>query len=286
MLVVNVVLVALANRFLMLKLRLLTAIILIPLFVILVLKLPPAGFAIMTVMFVIIGAWEWSSFMGIKKKISRSIYSVFIFSMLPVSLLLSTFAILTGAVVGWLIALGLVLLYPRASHIWGKGRILRGLMGIFVLVPTWRALNYIRDTDWHGVDNGIYVLLCLCVLIWGADTGAYFAGKKFGKDKLAPLVSPGKTRQGLYGALLSTLILAVGGLWWFDLPDKSWLPLLLLSFVTVLFSVLGDLFESMLKRNVGIKDSGSIFPGHGGLLDRIDSLTAAAPVFALGMMFL
>lgn len=268
----------------MLKKRLITAAILIPTFIALVLWLSPPYFAMLTTLFVLLAAWEWSSLMGIQKRVFCLIYPICIFGILPLSLAIPTIYILMAAWVWWCIAFVLVWLYPRASQRWGKGFFWRSIMGIAVLLPAWRALNFIRDTDMYGAHQGPYALLFLCVLIWGADSGAYFAGKIWGKDKLAVAVSPGKTWQGLYGAFVTTLVLTGGALVLFDTYRAMWPMVILLSLVTVLFSVLGDLFESMLKRNVGLKDSGRLFPGHGGLLDRIDSLTAAAPVFALGSL--
>src|SRR5207302_1283767 len=126
----------------------------------------------------------------------------------------------------------------------------------------------------------------LLILIWAADTGAYFAGRAFGKHKLLPNVSPGKTWEGFFGAMLMTVIVMGFVVYFLNIPPNNWVPLFLLGFVTVIFSILGDLFESMLKRQAGIKDSGKILPGHGGILDRIDSLTSAAPIFALGVIML
>ena len=124
----------------------------------------------------------------------------------------------------------------------------------------------------------MYVLL----LVWGADTGAYFAGRRFGKVKLAPAVSPAKTREGLYGGLLTTTLIMLAVAFYLQISGLQFLRFAAASAITVLASVLGDLFESMVKRRAGIKDSGKIFPGHGGALDRIDSITAAAPVFLTG----
>lgn len=264
----------------MLKQRLITAAILIPIFVALILKLPPKDFAYMTIAFVLLGAWEWSSLMGIKTKTMRVGYPVLVSGFLFLSIFISTPAVLLCGFVWWLLAFILVLLYPKTSAIWGKGVLLRGLMGLFVFIPTFRALNFIRD------NQSAYMVLFLFVLIWGADSGAYFAGKLWGKNRLAPQVSPGKTWQGLLGALLITVCIAPFLLYLLPEPQPPVWALILLALVTVLFSVLGDLFESMLKRNVGMKDSGTLFPGHGGLLDRIDSLTAAAPIFALSSLLL
>ncbi|EKE23342.1 MAG: Phosphatidate cytidylyltransferase [uncultured bacterium] len=127
----------------------------------------------------------------------------------------------------------------------------------------------------------------LFLLVWGADSGAYFVGRKFGKKKLAPNVSPNKSVEGLYGGIVtSMLIVTAVALLYLDMTWPELILFLILSVVTVFSSVLGDLFESMIKRRAGIKDSGRILPGHGGVLDRIDSLLAAAPIFAAGMAVL
>lgn len=265
----------------MLKQRILTAIILIPLFVFLVLKLSNPAFYLLTAVIVILGAWEWSPFMGVAKFPHCFFYPLAMIFILLFSLAIPIHYILYAALAWWLLALVLVCAYPRATQLWSQGIWIRALMGLFVLVPCWRAINFIQ-----GSENGSYTLLFLFVLIWGADSGAYFAGRAWGKTKLAPAVSPGKSWQGLIGALVTTVIIAFGSFYFFNISQKIWLGALSLCLVTVLFSVLGDLFESMLKRNVGLKDSGQLLPGHGGVLDRVDSLTAAAPIFALGSLWL
>lgn len=265
----------------MLKQRLLTAIILIPLFIFLVLKLPPIGFFVLTAIFVLLGAFEWSAFIGLNRFPAKIIYPIFIVLMLVGAFFLPVTYVMLSGLVFWLLALVLVILYPKLSTFWGKSVILRSLMGVLVLIPCLVALNYIRN-----LDSGPYVLLYLCVLIWGADSGAYFVGRLWGKHPLAPSVSPGKSIQGLVGGLVTTIAITFLALNLFKTPYSMWSGVLLLSFMTVLFSVLGDLFESMLKRNAGLKDSGTILPGHGGILDRIDSLTAAAPAFAMGSIWL
>lgn len=135
---------------------------------------------------------------------------------------------------------------------------------------------------WHYADDhysGALWLLYVMILVWGADSGAYMFGKMFGKHKLAPKVSPGKTWQGFFGGLLTAAVISWAYGWWAHL-DVTPMVLLVCSIVAALASVLGDLTESMFKREAGIKDSGNLIPGHGGILDRIDSLTAAVPVFA------
>ena len=130
-------------------------------------------------------------------------------------------------------------------------------------------------------------LMYLFLLVWGADSGAYFVGRKFGKKKLAPSVSPNKSVEGLYGGIITAfVIVAVVEIFMLELTIAQHLLFLIFSIITVFSSVLGDLFESMIKRRAGIKDSGRILPGHGGVLDRIDSLLAAAPIFATSMYVL
>lgn len=261
----------------MLKYRILTALFLIPILITLIITLPPVGFFIFTTFFLILGALEWTFFMGLQKPLHRVLYICLMFLILIASLHIPITLIFYAALVWWLIGLGLVLCYPKLATIWGKSIFLRGLMGVMVLVPCIVAINFIRDSN-----EGVYNLLFLFVLIWAADTGAYFVGKKWGKNKLASAVSPGKTWEGLGGGLVLAMIVVLCLAIIYKAPHHMWPALILLSFITVLFSVLGDLFESMLKRNAGLKDSGRLLPGHGGILDRIDSLTAAAPILALG----
>lgn len=265
----------------MLKQRILTALVLIPLFVLLLFKLPPIPFACFTGLAVFWSAWEWSRLMGVTRVSRRIVYPIIILLSAVAGLWIVIPHLLFATFVWWLFAALLVVLYPKGRNAWGKSVFVRGIMGVLVLVPCWIAINYLRHAPF-----GIYTLLYLFVLIWGADSGAYFAGKKWGKTKLAPAVSPGKSWQGLVGALATSLVITLIALCLLHFPVAMWPAILLLAWVTVLFSILGDLFESMLKRIENMKDSGQLLPGHGGMLDRIDSLTAAAPVFALGTFLL
>jgi phosphatidate cytidylyltransferase len=265
----------------MLKQRILTALILIPLMVAIIFYLPIRAFCLFTAFIVLMGAWEWTAFMGLKKRSSRwlylSIMIVLFFMMvfIPIPLILMT------SVGWWVISLILIVLYPRFTGWWKDSVVSRGLMGVLVLIPCWVAINYIRN-----LGNGAFTLLFLFILIWGADITAYFVGKKWGTTKLAPKVSPGKSVQGFVGAVIFALLAALFVVYMSGAPASLWPWLFALSVLTVVSSVVGDLFESMLKRNIGLKDSGNLLPGHGGLLDRIDSLTAAAPVFALGVFLM
>lgn len=271
----------------MLMQRIITAIILIPITLLILFYSSPYIFFLVTLLVSLAAAWEWSNLMGLKKMSGRVIYlllsgiiyywvSYNIFNTtIPVTLLFAlTF-------VWWLFATALIVTYPRGSEWWSNSITVRGIMGLLVLVPCWIGINVI----WNQRD-GVYMLLFLFVLIWGADSAAYFVGRKWGKDKLAPLVSPGKSQQGLYGALIFSSLIALIALYMSHTPFILWPWAIALSLITVIFSVIGDLFESMMKRQAGLKDSGKLLPGHGGLLDRIDSLTAAVPVFVLGGLLL
>ena len=127
------------------------------------------------------------------------------------------------------------------------------------------------------------MIIVLFSLVWGADSSAYFVGRRFGRYKLAPRVSPGKTWEGIGGAVLAGMLIGACAGWWCGLEAETGALFVVLCVVTVAISIVGDLTESLIKRHGGVKDSGSLLPGHGGLLDRVDSLTAAAPVYLLGL---
>ena len=163
--------------------------------------------------------------------------------------------------------------YPGSVVFW-RAQIIRLILGVLVLVPTAIALIYLRD-----MSQGYWLVMAIVLLVASADVGAYFAGRAFGKHKLAPAVSPGKSWEGVLGGIIAAVI-TMNFLLWF-LGEPNFVMATLLAIPTALISVVGDLFESMLKRHRGIKDSGKLLPGHGGILDRIDGLVAAAPMFAL-----
>ena len=180
----------------------------------------------------------------------------------------------------WIVALLLVLFYPGSAAMWRNSKALRLVFGLLTIIPFFWGMVALRA--WHYDDNhysGAIWLLYVMILVWGADSGAYMFGKLFGKHKLAPKVSPGKTWQGFLGGLFTAAVISWAYGLWANL-DIAPATLLVCSLVAALASVLGDLTESMFKREAGIKDSGNLIPGHGGILDRIDSLTAAVPVFA------
>ncbi len=179
--------------------------------------------------------------------------------------------LLTLAMIWWLVALCWIVFAPRRVAPWSAA-----LAGVLALVPAWLALVRLRLDAPHGAEWVLFSLL----LVWGADIGAYFFGRRFGRLRLAPDVSPGKTWEGVIGGVAASAVVALLGSAWFHLPAVMFLPLCL---VAVSFSIVGDLTESLLKRFAGVKDSGTLFPGHGGVMDRIDSVTGAAPVLFFGL---
>jgi phosphatidate cytidylyltransferase len=269
----------------MLKQRVITALILAPLVVLATLALESPWFAVVAGAVFCLGAWEWAVLAGLGK-VSAAIYA---------GALAAIFAgmypwiggagpyseiILGAGLLWWLAALLMVVGYPAGRRIWERSQILRLVAGTLILVPAWGAL-----VGLHMLAAPGFALL-LMFLVSVADIGAYFAGKRFGRHKLAPRVSPGKTWEGFGGAITVTIATAGVGAWALGVADSLLAAFIGLCIVTVAVSVLGDLVESMFKRLVGAKDSSGLLPGHGGILDRIDSLTAAAPVFAAGIYFL
>ncbi|MGP4123882.1 MAG: phosphatidate cytidylyltransferase [Sodalis sp. (in: enterobacteria)] len=279
----------------MLKYRLITACILIPTVIAALFLLPPVGFARITLVVCMLSAWEWGQLAGLASR-SQRIWLAISCGLLLAIMMLTVPAYrpfvtvwqaqytLWAALAWWLSALLLVLCYPRSATLWRKSRLLRLAFGILTILPFFWGMLALRQ---HHYDinhfTGAWWLLYVMVLVWGADSSAYIFGRALGRRKLAPKVSPGKTWEGLLCSLVTSAVIA----WLFGkyAPiNAAPLTLLVCSVGAALASVLGDLTESMLKREAGIKDSGHFIPGHGGILDRIDSLTAAVPVFACLML--
>ena len=250
----------------------------------LILFAPPLFTELAIAVLILAGAWEWGALSGLSGRPARIVFVVVVAAALaaatvfaePADEALVTLLAASGA--GWILATLAVLAYPRGTGVWGSVSA-RLVMGLWVLVPPWVAVLYLR-----GLPHGEWLVLLGIALIAFVDIGAYFAGRALGGPKLMPRVSPAKTWSGFSGGLGANLVLglAVGlGLGMADGRLAAWLGVCAL---TALAAVVGDLLESMLKRHSGIKDSGALLPGHGGLFDRLDSLTAGLPVFALGLM--
>lgn len=276
----------------MLKSRIITALILIPLVIAALFMLPPMPFAIVIIAVCMLAAWEWGQFIGFKSSAFRvplailcgiglgALYWPVYASGLPPSASPIASAFLLASLGWWVLALCMVLSYPASARFWKTSQLLRLMFGVLTIVPFFFGMITLRQ---YGFQENAYTgalwLLYVMVLVWGADSGAYAFGRLFGKRKLAPKVSPGKTLEGLVGGLVTSALIAL--LFSLFVPlHVSLNTLLICSVISVLASVLGDLTESMFKREAGIKDSSHLIPGHGGVLDRIDSLTAAIPVFA------
>ncbi|MCK5662095.1 MAG: phosphatidate cytidylyltransferase [Thiotrichaceae bacterium] len=257
----------------MLKQRLITAIILIPIIIWVLLTLPTQAFAGVIGIFVVLGAWEWAGLCGWKMRMPYTIVLAMALYALWLQSHLMYIYIIYIACLWWLLALYWVWRYQKGDNLIPKSPFIKAILGFVILLPAWLALLILHE------QYGGQSVLFLFVLIWAADSGAYFAGKRWGQRKLADKVSPGKTWEGVAGALLMSSIVSLAYLF---LESMSFLFMLLCLF-TVIVSILGDLFESLFKRQAGIKDSGQILPGHGGILDRIDSLTSAAPIFVMGL---
>ncbi|MGM0571393.1 phosphatidate cytidylyltransferase [Marinobacter sp.] len=266
----------------MLKTRILTALILAPIAIIGIFFLPPLGFAVFTGVAITLGAWEWANMAGYTSGPARAGYGALVALILVAVYNLPTLPLLWLGLVWWLVALQMVRVYPQASSLWSNP-VIRGVMGLLVLVPAWVGLNHLRNGTllFGDLENSLLAILYVFLVVWVADIGAYFAGKAFGKAKLAPRVSPGKSWAGVWGGLVAVSLLAVAAGLVARAGTGDILLLLVASVVVAAVSVVGDLLESMLKRFRGIKDSSQLLPGHGGIMDRIDSLTAAIPLFAL-----
>ncbi|MGA7540524.1 MAG: phosphatidate cytidylyltransferase [Steroidobacteraceae bacterium] len=262
-----------------LRKRVATAAVLIALLLAVLFWLPAAATVGLLTLVVLVGAWEWSAFVKLADPRLRGAYVGLVGLLLPFAWLATRNAagleaLLGAALLWWLTALVWIVAAPRRVSRWSAG-----LAGLLSLVPAWLALTRLRLRTGHGAE---WVLFAL-VLVWMADIGAYFCGRRFGRRRLAPSVSPGKTWEGALGGLIASGAVAVAGSAWFRLPLGRFLALCL---GAVAFSIIGDLTESLLKRFAGMKDSGTLFPGHGGVMDRIDSVTGAAPVLLLGLTML
>ncbi len=267
-----------------LKQRFISALVAVPLVVLVVLKLNLSGFALIVALTMLLAAWEWSALIPLPNTAARISYLLVTALVIAVfwvfaqsELLVNT--VLWLALVWWLF----VLYWISRPQLGGEATLAhalaKALMGLGLLVSTWLALVVLHSRP----DQGSHWVLYVLVLVWVADSGAFFAGRRFGRNKLAPRVSPGKTWEGVLGALAACSLFAFGYARFIDLQGSTLAGFILVCLVTVLFSIAGDLLESLLKRQQGVKDSGTLIPGHGGILDRIDSLLAAAPVFLLGL---
>jgi len=246
--------------------------------------LSPQYFAVFSGLVLALGAWEWGDLSGLPVR-SRFFFSGAVLLAFQAmwdfdpdvqrSLLHASLAL-------WAIIFWWIKTYPASASTWGSSP-KRTFLGLFILCFAWLSLNLLKQNE-----NGVFLIFLLLAMVWGADIGAYFAGRKWGDRKLAPQVSPGKTWAGVYGALISTIMVTFLMLFFSNYLDSaaagSWLLFgLLAAFITAV-SIVGDLAESMVKRHRGVKDSGKLLPGHGGIMDRVDSLVAALPLYTIALI--
>ncbi len=268
----------------MTRTRVITALIMAPLAVAAILLLPTQWLlAVVAIMF-LIGLWEWFKLADIEDTLSRTVLLVanVLLMVLLVwasagSMVLFQIVALIGAA-WWCLALLWLRFYSFASDHETYARVFKLAAGTLAIVPAWCALALLHAAS----PSGNRWLLAALAVVWAADTGAYFTGRRFGKRKLAPRISPNKTVEGMLGGLACALVAGLGFAWFAGMTPDQVPAVALVVLVAALFSVVGDLFESLLKRHVGAKDSGQLIPGHGGVLDRIDGVIAALPVFAIG----
>ncbi|WP_027147032.1 phosphatidate cytidylyltransferase [Methylobacter marinus] len=285
----------------MLLQRIITASILAPLVILAVFQLSSTYFSLVFGLIILVAAWEWGNLAGISSPVKRSLLLLaLVLPMLGVHFWTQLLEIVAQAfdwpdvrdysgaldwlviipVLFWILVMILIRNTPSGLLKLELKTRYKALIGWFVLLSAWMFFSRLRA--FYDVEMAFYFL----ILIWAADIVAYFVGKKYGQTQLAPEISPGKTLAGMYGALIAGLVCAVALslIYGFDLMIAS--DFVLLSVLTVLLSIYGDLFFSLVKRQRGVKDSGSILPGHGGILDRIDSLIAAAPFFYAGIFLI
>ena len=273
----------------MTRIRLLAALVMAPLAIAAILLLPTPWMMVLAAVLLLAGLWEWFDLAEIEDTLARSVLLVAHLAMMVAivwasrsttgpTLVLFQLASVIG-VVWWLLALLWLGRYRFASDHDTHARMFKLAAGALSVIPAWCALAWIHAST----PNGHHWLLVALVIVWAADTGAYFVGRKLGRHKLAPRISPNKTIEGLAGGVIAGVVAGVGIAFLVAGAHPAQLPAVaLVALAAVLFSVVGDLFESLLKRHVGVKDSGHLIPGHGGILDRIDGVLAALPVFALG----
>lgn len=276
------------------KQRIITALFLAPIAIAGIFLLPLKFFMLFTATIFLLASKEWGSFVNPKESSSSILYFFgFVLALtlmlLPVNSLWSATGInpnikygLIVAAVWWFISFLLVASYPKSNPLWARSKGLKSVFGLLTLIPFFWSMIVLRSVNiHHDFYYGSALLMFVFLLVWAADTGAYFCGKSFGKHKLAPNVSPGKTIEGFIGGVVSSMIIAFIGSLLLNIPANKMAVFFVAAFITTVVSALGDLSESIFKREANLKDSGNLLPGHGGILDRIDSLTAAVPIFTL-----
>lgn len=270
----------------MLKQRTLTALVLAPIAIAIILFLPTWAVALVISAMCLQAVWEWTHLAGITARplrIGLVVANLALFLVLwPIHEDPAAWVVIASGIAWWLVSLFWLRHFAYAAAPTQGNAAIKMLACELAILPAWLALMRLHGEPDHGPAWALFAI----VLVWTADIGAFFAGSRFGTTKLSPRISPNKTMAGVWGALLGAGAVAVIGGWLLQMRGIGLAGIVVLSLVTVLASVLGDLVESLIKRQANVKDSGALFPGHGGLLDRVDSLLAALPVFVVGKALL
>lgn len=259
--------------------RIATALVLLALLIVVMFVLPPTAATGVLCAFAAAAGWEWAAFFGATSRSSRAVYAGLVVTLVLAGLWavpdrLSLGPVVTLALAWWLVAAVLVVRYPVRL-----GAAPTALAGLVLIVPAWIALDVLLRAPGVGPKLVLYLL----GIVWAADIGAYFTGRRVGRVRLAPRLSPGKTWEGVAGGVAAAALIAATGAAVLGLP----VPLMVAGgLVIALVSIVGDLTVSLFKRNAGLKDSGHLFPGHGGVLDRVDSITPAVALFAVQVAWL
>ena len=268
------------------KQRVITALLITPLAIAMILLLPSVLFACVIAALCLLATWEWTRMSGMRSRPLRAgllagCACALVLLWYNADTTAGWIAIGAGCI-WWFVALAWLRHFSWAAAPTREHIAIKLIAGALVILPAWTAMMQLHRSQDSPHTWALYAL----VLVWAADTFAYLAGRRWGKAKLAPNISPGKTIAGVKGALLGSAVAAVAGGWMLHVRGLSLFGLFVLALVVVAFSIVGDLFESLIKRHANVKDSGALFPGHGGVCDRLDGIFAALPFFAVGKFLL
>ena len=268
------------------KQRIITALLLAPCAIALLLYVPAGWTAAIIGGLCLIAAWEWTRLSGLHSRPLRAALVAFVALAMMVLWYCASlplwWTVIGAGCLWWFVVLLWLRNFSFAAAPTRENAALKLAAGALLILPAWAGLMRILLTQDAPHTWALYSLF----VVWAADSFAYLAGKRWGRNKLAPNISPGKTREGVYGALVGCAVISAIGGWLLHVHGAALLLLVLFSLVAAAFSVMGDLFESMIKRHAGVKDSGTLFPGHGGVCDRLDGVFAALPIFALSKALL
>lgn len=265
-----------------LKLRILTAVFLVPIILIALFALPLFWFGWFSALIFMAAAWEWTNLIHVDRPLHKIFFLLGFLVLIYVlgHLLAPAFILILGAIT-WFAITFFVFNYRLFKQVWPLKKAVQIGVGLWLLALCWFGLNFVR---WQ--DDGRFLVFILFLIVWGTDTASYFSGKRWGKRKLAPEISPGKTIEGVLGGVATAFVIGLIVSAFLPVNFTTYFLFLLVILLTIIISIVGDLFESMVKRQSNLKDSGQLLPGHGGILDRIDSIISAAPIFAAGLFWI